>query len=232
MLRLGLTSVKAKPKKGGENLKKPEIAGKGGKMPTKAIHRGLTENEVKFIEAFQGDVRQAAELAGIHFGTAHRMLRRAHVTKALRARSKATINDLIAGKEERMIFFSELLRDQSAAAKDRLKAGELLCKMGGDFIIQIQQDTRLEIQVQGFDELIQCRSADPVGGPVIDISQGAYQAPGCEGGAVAGLLCGPDVGDDGHDSAPAPSKKGRPRGSKAKKKSESNQPVGESASVL
>ena len=192
----------------------------------------LTENERKFVEDFQGEVKNASLAAALPEGTGHRMLARPRVLKAVKRKGQPTYNDLIMGRNERLAFLSAVARDESQSVKDRVKAAEILCKAGGDFIIQVQSETRIEIMVQGFDELIQCRSADPVTGPVIDISPGPYQAPGCEGGTVAGLLCAPDVGDDVDNSAPAPSKGGRPKGSKGKNKSQSNQPVGEGANVL
>jgi len=102
----------------------------------------MTEKQVKFISEYTKDFNatQAAIRAGYSPKTAYsigqRLLKNVEVQKAMNE-----YNDkLIADKEERLRFWSQIMRDSNEGMKHRLKASELLGKAQADFTENIRAE--------------------------------------------------------------------------------------------
>ena len=98
----------------------------------------LTHKQRLFVEAYQGNATEAALSAGYSKKTA-RSIGRENLTKpyildAIKARESKILLTLIAGREERQEFLTEVLRNVKQATKDRLKACDQLSKISGDYI--------------------------------------------------------------------------------------------------
>jgi hypothetical protein len=111
---------------------------------TKAISRGLSERERRFVECFMGEAAgnatKAARLAGYAKNTAEkqagRLLAKVGIRAAIEAR--ASNDPAVATREERQRFWTAVLRGTGEFArttmKDRLRASELLGKSQADFL--------------------------------------------------------------------------------------------------
>lgn len=108
----------------------------------------LTEKRQRFVEAYlgpaMGNATEAARIAKYaHPGQqGHRLLKDVHVSSAIKKGLAKVRSGAIADREERLAFYSEVMRSEEHAAKDRLKAAELLGKVGGDFVVKVEVETK------------------------------------------------------------------------------------------
>ena len=102
----------------------------------------LTSKQKKFVEAYSGNATEAALKAGYSKDTAYSIgqenLKKPDIIKAIKEREKQNIDSLIAVREERLKFWTQVMRDNLNEMKDRLRASELLGKASGDFIEKIE----------------------------------------------------------------------------------------------
>ncbi|MDR1535819.1 MAG: hypothetical protein LBU64_12120 [Planctomycetota bacterium] len=99
----------------------------------------LDWRERKFVAAYSGNARAAARAAGYPPGevkSAHRLLRRPGVARALGRRPAAKRSTPTADRREREEFLTSLLRNGEAKPGERLRACELLARMAGDFLVR------------------------------------------------------------------------------------------------
>lgn len=100
----------------------------------------LTPKQRKFIEAYSGNATEAARLAGYSGDdnvlgvTGHDLLRNPKIAHAIAEREERAITGLIATREERQAFWTQMMNDPVVDARDRLRAAELLGKSQADFI--------------------------------------------------------------------------------------------------
>ena len=116
----------------------------------------LTEKQRKFVEAYMGQANgnatEAARLAGYSGSetalgvTGHENLRKPKIASAIKKRQNG--DPLIASREDRQRFWTEVMDDPTQDMRDRLRASEILGKSSGDFIERIQSDTNLKIIVE------------------------------------------------------------------------------------
>ena len=96
--------------------------------------RELTDKQQKFIDCYDGDIKDAAKKAGISYEYARRLVTKGHILKAIRNRIDNEIRPtMIASRQERQKFWSEIMKDKTQTMKDRLRASELLGKSEMDF---------------------------------------------------------------------------------------------------
>ena len=101
--------------------------------------RKLTPKRQQFVDAYTGEAMgnatEAARIAGYaHPGEeGYRLLKNAHVLAEVQRLSQPAKQAAIATREERLAFYTQMMRGD-AQDKDRLKAAELLGKVQGDFI--------------------------------------------------------------------------------------------------
>ena len=83
---------------------------------------------------------QAAIRAGYSSRTAYSIgqenLKKPEIQKAISEAMQAKHNELIADREARLSFWTEIMRDSDTDMKHRLRASELLGKACGDFTTQ------------------------------------------------------------------------------------------------
>lgn len=103
---------------------------------------GLTARQKAFIEAYQGNATEAALKAGYKRENARaqgqRLLTKADISQAIQDREEKRQNALIATREERMMFFTRIMRNEGEETRDRLKAADLMCKANGDYLERIE----------------------------------------------------------------------------------------------
>lgn len=108
------------------------------------MSRDLTPKQLAFVEAYAGDVKAAAEAAGIAYGYARNLMTRSDIARAVRQRESERIRPLIMSREDRQKFWSEVAADSSQAMRDRLRASELLGKSEADFTERIEHTGEIE----------------------------------------------------------------------------------------
>jgi phage terminase small subunit len=110
---------------------------------------GLTVRQRRFIEAYSGNAAEAARQAGYSpkwaDRQAHLLLEKnREIAEAIRQREKERISSLIMSREQRQLFWSTVVQDESADMRDRLRASELLGKSEGDFLERMIDETPQE----------------------------------------------------------------------------------------
>ena len=102
---------------------------------------GLTTKQKRFIECFDGNATEAARQAGYSPRTVRTVgcenMTKPDIVAAIREREEKRVNSLILSREERQIFWSNVVRDPDEDMKNRLKAAELLGRSEGDFLDRI-----------------------------------------------------------------------------------------------
>lgn len=94
----------------------------------------------KFVDAFDGNGAEACRIAGYKGSVqalstqAARLLKKAEIVEAIQKRTKKSTAKVIASREERQAFWTQIQNDGSQEMRDRLKASELLARSEGDFI--------------------------------------------------------------------------------------------------
>ena len=96
--------------------------------------RELTDKQQKFIDCYDGDTKKAAKTAKLSYDYARRLVTKGHILKAIRYRIDNEIRPaMIATRQERQKFWSEIMKDTKQTMRDRLRASELLGKSEMDF---------------------------------------------------------------------------------------------------
>lgn len=106
-------------------------------MP-RSTDRRLTAKQERFVAAYDGNATAAALAAGYKPTYANRigqqLLDNPLIAAAIQAREAERNAQRIATREERQMFFTEVMRDGERSTRDRLRACELLGKSEGDFL--------------------------------------------------------------------------------------------------
>lgn len=98
----------------------------------------LTPKQRAFVEAYDGDVKTAAEKAGMSYGHARALLTKSDIAAAIRDRQRERIRPHILSREQRQEWWSKVMQDEQQAMRDRLKASELLGKSEADFTDKVE----------------------------------------------------------------------------------------------
>ena len=115
----------------------------------------LTAKQELLVEAWAGNIAEAATAAGLRPDYARKAMLLPHVKAAIQKRKEKIQGKYILNRAERFQFWSKLIDDEGAADRDRLKASELLAKANGDFIEARPEVTRIEIVIPGLEALKQ-----------------------------------------------------------------------------
>lgn len=101
----------------------------------------LTERERKFVLFYDGNGAQTAIKAGYSKKsakvTASRLLTKANVKQALTSRQDKKEAPIIANRQERQKFWTDVMKGKKVAMMNKLRASELLGKSEGDFVEKI-----------------------------------------------------------------------------------------------
>ena len=106
----------------------------------------LTARQRRFVEAYDGNASEAARQAGYSpkwadkFGP-NLIGKNREIAAAIREREEKRVNSLILSREERQIFWSNVVRDPDEDMKNRLKASELLGRSEGDYLERFSNET-------------------------------------------------------------------------------------------
>ena len=105
---------------------------------------GLTIKQNAFVEAYAGNIEEAADIAGLSYQYCRRMMMDATkgniefsalaVQTAIKNRRLKRDNSVIMSREARQRLWTQLAEDDYEDNASRLRASELLGKSEGDFI--------------------------------------------------------------------------------------------------
>ncbi len=102
----------------------------------------LTAKQQKFVDSYDGDLKEAAEKAGLSYGYCRRLVTKSHILQAIRERQETEIRPkLIAKRQQRQEFWTQIMNDTTANMKDRLRASELLGRSEADFTENLNHRT-------------------------------------------------------------------------------------------
>lgn len=98
----------------------------------------LNARQRAFVEAYCGNATEAALAAGYSKKTAAFIgaenLKKPQIAAAIKEREKKRLSPVIASREDRQKFWTDVLKSPDSDMKDRLRASELLAKSEGDFL--------------------------------------------------------------------------------------------------
>ena len=100
----------------------------------------LNARQQRFVDAYNGNATEAARKAGYTgkdqtlYVTASELLRNPKVAAAIKSRRDAESSSLIASRQDRQKFWTDVMQDDMADMQARLKASELLGKSEADFV--------------------------------------------------------------------------------------------------
>ncbi|MBQ4419075.1 MAG: terminase small subunit [Synergistaceae bacterium] len=118
----------------------------------------LSHRQQAFIENYTGNATEAAKLAGYSEATAYssgqRLLKQPQIAEAIRAREQERQAPNIANREQRLAFWTAVMRDPDESTRDRLRASELLAKAQGDFLIKIAEESETHIDLTAAVRLV------------------------------------------------------------------------------
>ena len=96
--------------------------------------RQFTTKQQRFIDCYVGDIKEAAEKAGLSYDYARRLVTKSHILEAIRNRQDTEVRPKeIANRQRRQEFWTQIMDDKKEDTRDRLKASELLGKSEADF---------------------------------------------------------------------------------------------------
>ena len=119
---------------------------------TEFMAMNLTEKQRKFIAAYNGNGVEAARAAGYDGDynalgvTANRLLKNAKIRAAIDQRINKDTKHVIASREERQAFWTQVLLNQEEEMRNRLKASELLGKSQADFTEKIDLQGKVSLE--------------------------------------------------------------------------------------
>lgn len=115
----------------------------------------FTAKQQRFIDAYDGDMRKAAAIAGISYNYGRQLMtmeKHKHVAEAIKNRESGKSDERIATRKERQAFWTKVMKDVEESMKDRLKASELLGKSEADFTETIVlRDKTVKVVKKRFD---------------------------------------------------------------------------------
>ncbi len=123
-----------------------------------------TEKQRMFVAAWDGNIKNTAEKAGLSYEYCRRLVTKSHIKAALLERAEDREDELVADRQARQRFWTEIMRDETKPMQDRLRASELLGKSEGDFIYRQQYETgsNLAELVQAAVERITQQCVSPI----------------------------------------------------------------------
>ncbi|MGA2322462.1 MAG: hypothetical protein ABSG22_01275 [Sedimentisphaerales bacterium] len=111
------------------------------KETVEPITRELTLKQQKFVDCFDGNIKEAAEKSGLSYRYCRGLVAKKHILEAIRNRQDTEIRPkTISTRQERQSFWTEIMRNKAAMMRDRLKSSELLGKSEADFTENINNE--------------------------------------------------------------------------------------------
>lgn len=109
-------------------------------VPKRAANAELNVRQRRFAELFDGNITAAARGAGYTGSdqalciTGKRLLKNDNIRKLIKGREQTRTTTMIATREQRQEFWTQMMNDVSRDDKSRLKASELLGRSETDFV--------------------------------------------------------------------------------------------------
>jgi phage terminase small subunit len=110
----------------------------------------LTEKQQRFVDYYlaSGNAEDAAKKAGYNArGNTTKLLQNTTIQQAIKERNKTIESHRIADMKEVKEFWTNLLRDNQADARDRLKASEYIAKTNAAFIEKREIDANIGVTI-------------------------------------------------------------------------------------
>ena len=104
----------------------------------------LNARQLKFVECYNGNATEAARQAGYKGSdnvlgvTGHDLLRIPKIAELIRERDQHKSEKLIATREQRQKFWTQVMEDDQVEFRDRLSASKLLGLSQGDFVTKTE----------------------------------------------------------------------------------------------
>lgn len=121
----------------------------------------LTLKQKKFIAVYEGNATEAARLAG-YKGSDETLrqvgaenLTKPYITALIEGRLRKELNEMVATREMRRKFWTQIMYDNKEKTMDRIRASELLGKCEGDFINRIEHSGNFSLESLSDEELNQ-----------------------------------------------------------------------------
>jgi hypothetical protein len=95
--------------------------------------------QTAFINAYNGNIEEAADIAGLSYGHARNLMTKPDIIQQIRDRAVEQQAPLIATRQQRQQFWTEVMQDTGEEMRNRLRAAELLGKSEADFTEKVQQ---------------------------------------------------------------------------------------------
>jgi len=113
--------------------------------PKEAAKPKFTVQQQKFIDAYDGDIKKAAEKAGLSYAYCrNKLVAKGCIMEAIKHRQDTEVRPKgIATRQERQMFWTESMRNDELSMKDRHRASELLGKSEADFV-EVHLDVKSE----------------------------------------------------------------------------------------
>lgn len=94
----------------------------------------MTRRQQKFIDSYDGDIKKAAQKAGLSYSYARRLIRCKEILTAIKNRIDTELRPKnISTRQERQRFWSDVMNDSDVSMRNRLRASELMGKSEMDF---------------------------------------------------------------------------------------------------
>lgn len=108
----------------------------------KPVTRKLTLKQQKFVDCFAGNIKEAAEKAGLTYQYCRRLATKSNILETIKKRQETEIRPCdISIRQQQQRFWSEIMNDTGKPMPDRLRASELLGKSEADFTDNINNQT-------------------------------------------------------------------------------------------
>jgi phage terminase small subunit len=119
----------------------------------------LTTKQRKFVRLYCGNATEAARLAG-YYGDdnalaqiGHENLRKPYIAEAIQKRETEEMTPLIASRQDRQEFWTEVADNPILEMSERLRASELLAKSEGDFLTRVEHSGNIGVESWTDDQL-------------------------------------------------------------------------------
>ena len=115
--------------------------------------RKLTDKQQKFVDSYDGDIKKAAQKAGLSYGYCRRLVTKSHISEAIRNRQETEVRPkTIKNRQQRQEFWSKVMNDEDENMHNRIRASELLGKSEADFSENVKVGGQVNIFLEDDDE--------------------------------------------------------------------------------
>ena len=125
----------------------------------------FTVKQQRFIDCYDGNIKEAADKAGLSYSYARKLGTKRHILEAIRNRQDTEVRPkTIANRQQRQQFWTDTMNDKSEETKDRLKASDLLGKSEADFTENLHikdEDSLTDVERENMRNILKERQTNP-----------------------------------------------------------------------